>query len=372
MTEEGMNVLVLVWATVVLVWAFPIAVSISYVSFRLPDRTRELNELFSHPKIREAYLAARRHDAAVSKDDFDRLLKAQISREYAVGELWVAMLISGVTSAAAYTWCALHLTTDTNVHLPKAVEYALYGAAVWVNSSIVYGFGQRDLTAQTHYWIAFRFFSSAAYGLIAGEIFLPSIANVSAFILATLPFAEMVRTVRLRFSAVAGTPIAEDHKSLDKVQGVSRAVLERLDRLGIDSAQQLAFSDPLTLLLRCNVSPKVLIDWMDQAILYCYVGDIIERLRPLGIRGAMEVAILEYKEKAVLEERLAAFEQAAGLGRVVLQNLIENLAYDNQVVLLWKLWETFQDDEDTARNEKAEAPKPAEEFAGQMPLPERR
>ena len=67
-------------------------------------------------------------------------------------------------------------------------------------------------------------------------------------------------------------------------------MIDRLNEAGISNVQQLAFTDPLRLLVRTNLDWKVILDLVDQAFLALYVGAKIVELRSLGIRGAVELS----------------------------------------------------------------------------------
>ena len=90
------------------------------------------------------------------------------------------------------------------------------------------------------------------------------------------------------------------------IDGIAQ-VQERLAEAGVFSAQQLAFADPLRILVRTNFDFKVILDWVDQAFLVCYVRDKRPKLALLGIRGAIELAQVE-AGASVLPKIAAALE----------------------------------------------------------------
>ena len=50
-------------------------------------------------------------------------------------------------------------------------------------------------------------------------------------------------------------------------------MLQRLQDNGFESAEHLAGDDPIKMLLKTNVEWKVILDLIDQAILFGYVGE---------------------------------------------------------------------------------------------------
>jgi hypothetical protein len=76
------------------------------------------------------------------------------------------------------------------------------------------------------------------------------------------------------------------------VEGLNKKVVDRLDEEGITSIVDLAYSDPIKLFLKTNYPWAWVIDVIDQALLINYIGVKIEALRPIGIRGSIEMSVL--------------------------------------------------------------------------------
>jgi hypothetical protein len=136
---------------------------------------------------------------------------------------------------------------------------------------------------------------------------------------------------------------------------------QNLIELNISTVQALAMQDPLDLFFRTSFTLRTIVDWIDKAILYCYVGARTIELRQRGINGAIELGgLLELSEKLPVEtyhdgqareEPLRADLQnlnvqilyleiadAAGLKCEELLNLIYNLYYDPMVDTLYEIW----------------------------------
>lgn len=149
--------------------------------------------------------------------------------------------------------------------------------------------------------------------------------------------------------------------NLYKLQGLSEGMVDRLLDQGIESAAQLATADPIKLLLRTNIEWKTILDVIDEAILFNYFGDKIEKLRPFGIRGAIELASIQ--DQLVGNEASARQEAQALVARIAellevpepaIRNAIQNAWEDVQVDFLWSLWgdtDPGGDEEDRSRAE---------------------
>jgi hypothetical protein len=219
---------------------------------------------------------------------------------------------------------------------PTAVLFALLGATVWSFYIVIRDYTRSDLSPAAFYWISFRFVLAIALAILATRIFPVALVEIGAFVLSTLPFDEGIRLIRSR---VPGLAIEESTPRLTILQGLSPENAERLRELGVQTMEQLAYADPLRLLLGSNFPPKVLIDWMDQALLYLYLGEKVGELRPCGIRGAIELAALEEEtQDSALVGRLA---KRVDREPEEFSHLIKTLAEDTQATTLLRLWGTL-------------------------------
>ena len=98
------------------------------------------------------------------------------------------------------------------------------------------------------------------------------------------------------------------------------------------------------MLRRTNLEWRNVLDMMDQAFLLIYVGPPIAKLRAMGIRGAIEAAVLYQRLRSETDATgeahvtLAAVAKALDSAPLVTQNLLHNLWEDPQVRVIWSLW----------------------------------
>lgn len=128
---------------------------------------------------------------------------------------------------------------------------------------------------------------------------------------------------------------------------MDQETIERLNELGIHTLQEPANVDPVSLLFRTNFPPKVALDWIDQAILYNYVGEVAGALRGRSVRGAIELAAVRGEENDDL------WRDVAGVLKIT-QNeakyLVEMLRWDHQVRLVWRIWDAFRDSDELSED----------------------
>jgi hypothetical protein len=336
---------------------------IAYVTLRTRLRRAAFFELFTQPDIGIFYLASRgrpiRQADGETTDayrvrlasDCERFCLREFKGEFGHVHFVLPMILASVTMALVVLFLVGQgFGAPVGPAPPTAVTFALIGGLLWTLYVLFRDYARTDLRPASFNWISFRFVLALAIGLVADRLFPAAAADLGAFVLATIPFGDAHRFIR---SKVPGLAVEEVRPPLTVVQGVDPETVERLSELGIHTVQQLAFVDPLRLMLGTNLSPKVLIDWIDQALLYIYVGDDIAKLRPRGIRGAIEMASLYREEyyarpdavdKAGLQV-IASVAAALSISAEEVLKLVRSLYQDNQVLTLWRLWGSLDPDQ---------------------------
>jgi hypothetical protein len=235
-----------------------------------------------------------------------------------------------------------------------------------------------------------RMLSSPIIAMALSSALNDAFAIPAAFGIGMLPFNEVfsyftVQTRRkLGVVDAAVTPPAPD---LTQLQGIDKELLERFQNEGLNTIQQLGLGDILSIFLSVNVEWKTLLDLIDQALLYCFVGEVAIPLRRRGIRGAIEVVELaarlrssEPAERANGRAILQDLASLLGVPEASALNLVQTIAADGQALLVRSLWEdAFLDADrvaaDTRRHTsstravEAAAPAVNVEIAGRAEVP---
>ena len=75
---------------------------------------------------------------------------------------------------------------------------------------------------------------------------------------------------------------------------------------------QVAYRDPVQLIMRSNLTFNFVTDCMNQALAWIYLKDDLSKVRPLGIGGACEVRYLmtDYDDAGIDMDRKAAHDRA--------------------------------------------------------------
>jgi hypothetical protein len=127
---------------------------------------------------------------------------------------------------------------------------------------------------------------------------------------------------------------------LTLIQGINFWHEFRLEEEGIENAQNLANCDVVDLSIKTQYNLRTLVDWADQAILVQRLGAAaMEKLRhKCFISGAIDMAV---SAPANVDESPAK-EIAAVLEvqPIFVENLMDLLAEDKHVQMLWQLWQS--------------------------------
>jgi hypothetical protein len=341
------------WFILVATSALVPTISLSYVFFRLASREKQLWSVFTLPGILLAYLRSKGVDVRrkqgeteecrhqrLMEDNFRKIFDTEYKSEYGRKHYLLAILVGSfftglIVYYLAHSSVCPFLISPENTP-PSPAEVALLGAFAWNLWLLLSSYDTLDLIPSTFFWIPFRYVIAIIAGLISSYIFREAVvAIVFALTLTVLPNQRLLEFLRSRIAALekshAGKP------PIWKIQGMQQSTVDRLEALGIYTTQELAYFDPLLLLFRTNFQPKVVIDWIDQAMLYDYAGERINDLRIRGIRGSIELSGLKDNDP-VLSDVAAVL----GITTNELKYFRDKLVNDYQVKLISTLWDEFK------------------------------
>lgn len=271
------------------------------------NKRNELQRILLLPEIREYYARAYGSKNDEPEEIASRLLirnnysTLSYLRAFAFTAL-LATLVASLAATKAGFPLGLPNTIVEIIKAPSADQFLLAvfsgtaGAFVWGLYELLRRYRVGDLTPSTIYIAGIRILIVAGVGPALSTVLKAEFSWAIAFGLGVLPLATISdiaaeptrRALKLDPPA---TPISDP--TFSAIHGLTPDTIERLAEAGIQSAQQLAYTDPLRLLVRTNLDWKIIIDLIDQAFLAGYVGSCLSDLRTRGIRGAVELAKLE-------------------------------------------------------------------------------
>lgn len=278
--------------------------------------------------------------------------------------VWILVVIVGVRHGLGVWPDAA--TQAFIISLPRAVVAALMGAFVWGMYDALRRYRAASLSPESLHFTWLRMLVGGAVAPFMSVLFSNSNVNdFLAFGIGSFPaktLSDFIQgQVASKLQMTANAAPAEG-PTLQELQGSTTALLDTLSEADIDSTQDLAYADPLKLFLRTNIPWATVLDFVDQALLYNYVGDKLKTLRVLGVRGSIEFAALHDAFQGTTASsgnvKLVVARIAELLGESVdsVLNLIDTCYYDYQVRLVSALWGGAYASDGTEREVIGKAP----------------
>jgi hypothetical protein len=241
--------------------------------------------------------------------------------------------------------------------LPLVIIMALAGGYVWSVYQIFARIRASELSPSDLYEIDLGVLASIpvgfAFSLITAE--LDGVRSFMAFAASAFPLREVSRLVRqnttrkmLESTDASTTRPTELHLGT-AIEGLSDQTLARLSELRITTVLDMAYCDPIKVMVQTGFPLPVIVDWIDQSLWALYVGDLKAQFDKCGLRCSLDVCEFvdlhlldgEGKKKAVIsgtdKEALDALAQKM-CAPVLLQDLFFRIYVDAQVIVLRKLW----------------------------------
>ncbi len=288
-----------------IVCLFPLFFCIAYWSV-LRFKKRYIEHILHGGEAFEFYKRAHGFPADA---DVEPVIKSLFGHQYRI----LSYAIPIIVGAMAYAGCLmLFLLKVAPQHfggpvakievIPDAFFYGVAGAFLWGLYDLIRRFQEADLSPVCLCYITLRVFIVGVLSWVLPVVFRKELTPLIAFALGVFPVQELKSfltwLVKIFLSARLGKmfpPIENDAKVVDHVsllQGATKRTIEQLDRLCIESAAQLAQTDPVKLLVETNIDWDLILDLVDQAVLFMYIGAGMDKLRSMGIRCATELASL--------------------------------------------------------------------------------
>jgi hypothetical protein len=255
-------------------------------------------------------------------------------------------------------------SSGLNELLPPAIAYGFIGAFMSSLFMIFDDFRTLTLDPYDYYSATARvlFASIAAYVI---GLAMPGIAQAALPLVALgiglSPMEDVRSFIVNKTSQMVGTAGSEGERGigLKVIQGLEdREVRKRLVDMNVATVQALATSDPFTLFFQTTLPLRSIIDMIDKAILYLYIGDTVSQLRQHGINGVIELVALAHlgnKEPAyemstadaAIDPFFANIDASALVTKIAsllkqdpdeLRGFIYNCYYDPQISLIYDIW----------------------------------
>jgi hypothetical protein len=364
----------------VILWGVALIPAIFYFflfrAFRpvLSGRRKEIRSIMSRGGTFKEYLST---FGSVADQDCEKTLDGLFFQTFGRTKYYfplaILVLVSVIAMVIVLTRAGFDLglpgLLSNRIHsLGLNVISGLGGAFIWGTYDALRRYETIDLAPADLHYISLRLVLAPILAPMVTAAFTDSLQPVLAFGVGAFPVATLLNFIKGQARTklnITGLSEPAEGPTLQYLQGITPTMLQRLQDSGFESVEHLAGADPIKMLLKTNIEWKVILDLMDQAILFGYVGEKIAMLRPLGIRGAIELATIQDSlESDEAQEAQRALNLVAYAAKVLEQdesavlNMIMDTYEDVQVNFLWSLWgdASLEEEQDEEADKAAQQP----------------
>jgi hypothetical protein len=234
-----------------------------------------------------------KQDIRSAKKAFEALYSKWYGRQFFLFP-GILLFLVGAISVAAIALTGLDrfgYMTNPFFNLPETAMAAIAGAYLWVVDDHTSRARRLDFAPSDVQWGVLRLVIAIPMGYAFASVAAASIGPFVAFALGAFPLSALLsglRTLAEKNLNLAPTA-AETQDDVIKLQGVNKAILERLRNEDISTITQVAYCDPVRLVMRSNLTFTFVTDSMNQALAWTYLEGNLATLRPLSLRGATEI-----------------------------------------------------------------------------------
>jgi hypothetical protein len=245
-----------------------------------------------------------------------------------------------------------------------AIIMALAGGYIWSVYQICARSRSAELSPDDLYEIDLGLLAAVPVGIACSLVTaFGDVPAFTAFAASAFPLRDVSRMVRqyttrqtLQASA-SDTPARPSELHLGtSIEGLSDQNMVRLGELRITTVLDMAYCDPIKVMVQTGFPLPVVIDWVDQSLWALYAGDLKSKINQRGIRCSLDIC--EFVDMHLRDKgkdgqagpkktALTAADQDAlnalakdmnDCNPVLLQDLLFRIEADPQVVVLRKLW----------------------------------
>ena len=267
-------------------------------------------------------------------------------------------------------------------HLPNTSEVTDIiaggvGAFIWGIYELAERYRSGDLAPDSLFRMAARMLIASAVGALVGVIVNERLAWPIAFGVGVLPVATVKSFISertLKALKLSSAPTIQENPPFTCLQGWNQDVCDKLQLARITSVEQLACTNPFQIFLRSNLDWRVILDLCDQALLVVYIAENAEKIRKLGFRSAVELAVIDWdKDNSEFfadmsrDDVINQIASSLGMETLPVRMLIRSISEDITVSLIATLWsddtpgehnDEEQDDDNGTPQEKTVTDKP--------------
>ena len=286
-------------------------------------------------------------DKAASQ--FEKLYSKWYGRRFFLvpGVLLLLVGFAAVTSVALTGLARVGYLHNPVFNVPDTAMAATAGAYLWVVNDFTSRARRLDFSPADIHWAVLRLVIAVPMGYAFAAVAAKAVGPFVGFALGAFPLAALTSMLQRLADKSLGIGATEEEAADDiiKLQGVNKAIVERLANEDVTTVTQVAYCDPVRLVMRAHLSFNFVTDCMNQALAWLYLPTELETIRPLGMRGAVEIKHLieAYDDAANADHAraIAAFPKIAAAIKQdpdTLQLTFRAIARDPYTIFLDRVW----------------------------------
>jgi hypothetical protein len=219
-------------------------------------------------------------------------------------------ILSGIGLLATFFSIESWLKSDTSEYFSPTVISAFLGAYAWVLGDQLARYQNSDFTYHDVYNGGYRFLIAVPLGLSLSKFAQDAVAVPFVFLLSAFPVQTLLKFSRRLITQKFGLGEADTENGLlelQQLQGMGINNAERFQKEGISTIAELAWADPIDLMIKTNKDFSFVIDVISQSLLWIYFDKQTTTLYKYSLRGAQEVcSLLDDLDSAELKRKVAA------------------------------------------------------------------
>jgi hypothetical protein len=293
--------------------------------------------------------------APAASAEFEVLYSRWYGRRFFVVPGLCLCLVS-LLSITSVVFSAMHMlgyARNLLFDVPTIAIAAVAGAYMWVVNDFISRARRLDFAPSDVQWGVLRLIISVPMGYSCAAVAAPAVGPFIAFAVGAFPLSTLTSMLqKLANKSLGLEPTAEEASDdIIRLQGINKTIVERLSNEDITTVTQIAYCNPVRLVMRSNLNFNFVTDCMNQALAWMYLQDGLVKIRSLGLRGAIEIKNLidgydgaiknEAKRAEERARAVAAFPKiAAALNQEpeTLQIVFRQIAKDPYTIFLYSIW----------------------------------
>ena len=228
----------------------------------------------------------------------------------------------------------------------STVVAAIAGAYMFVAWDFFGRLQRRCLTTADVLRGALRLAIAVPMGMAFSTLLAEGMAPFTAFGIGVFPLETVTTMLRRLVNDKLGLQMGSDGApdQVTKLSGVDRSIADRIQDADITTITQLAWTDPIQLMMRSSLSFDYVMDLQSQALAWTYFDtETLTKLRLIGLRGAYEIRSLMDRlnsgsddEKTAATGVVAGAAAATGINVINLKDTFSLISVDGSTTFIYE------------------------------------